>query len=139
VRVVIDTNVMVSALFSVSSLPGHLIEFWRNGRFDVLISAEQLDELMRVTRYPKVRERLASALAGRLINELRDLAIMVTNLPTVSVSPDPNDNFLLAVAVAGAADFLVTGDKADVLSLKTYEHTKILSVREFLTLHKRLP
>jgi putative PIN family toxin of toxin-antitoxin system len=139
VRVVIDTNVMVSALFSVSSLPGHLIELWRNGRFDVLISAEQLDELMRVTRYPKVRERLAPALAGRLINELRDLAIMVTNLPAVSVSSDPSDNFLLAVAAAGGADFLVTGDKAHVLSLKAYERTKILSVREFLTLHKKLP
>jgi len=64
---------------------------------------------------------------------------MVTNLPAVSVSPDPGDNFLLAVAAAGAADFLVTGDKAHVLSLKSYERTKILSVREFLTLHKRLP
>jgi putative PIN family toxin of toxin-antitoxin system len=139
VRVVVDTNVMVSALFLASSLPARLIELWRIGRFDVLISAEQLDELMRVTRYLKVRERLTPALAGRLINELRDLAIMVTNLPTVSVSPDPSDNFLLAVAAAGAADFLVTGDKAHVLSLKAYQRTKILSVREFLTLHKSLP
>src|ERR1700733_12693756 len=104
-RVVIDTNVMISALFSASSLPGHLIELWRDGRFDVLISAEQLDELMRVTRYPKVRERLTPAFAGRLINELRDLAIQVTNFPAVSVSPDPGDNFLLAVAAAGGADF----------------------------------
>jgi putative PIN family toxin of toxin-antitoxin system len=139
VRLVIDTNVMVSALFLEASLPGHLIELWRDGRFDLLMSDEQLDELMRVTRYPKIRERLTPALAGRLINELRDLAVMVRNFPMVSVSPDPNDNFLLAVAAAGAADFLITGDKAHLLSLKNHERTRILSVREFLTLHKKLP
>jgi uncharacterized protein len=45
------------------------------GRFDLLTSSDQLDELMRVTRYPKIRERLAPALAGRLINEIRDLTV----------------------------------------------------------------
>jgi len=50
------------------------------GRFDLLTSAEQLDELLRVTRYPKIRERLTPALAGRLINELREIAAVVKNL-----------------------------------------------------------
>ncbi|MGH7173886.1 MAG: putative toxin-antitoxin system toxin component, PIN family, partial [Gemmataceae bacterium] len=81
------------------------------GRFDLLISAEQLDELRRVTRYTKLRERLSPALAGRLTNELRSRAEMVPNLPTTAVSPDPGDDYLLATAAAGHADFLVTGDK----------------------------
>jgi predicted nucleic acid-binding protein len=50
VRLVIDTNILVSALFSSNSLPAHLIVLWREGRFDLLTSADQLDELMRVTR-----------------------------------------------------------------------------------------
>ena len=83
--------------------------------------------------------RLAPALAGRLINELRDIAIVLTNLPTVSVCQDPHDNYLLAIAVAGAADFLVTGDKRDLLGLKLHEGTKIVTVRDFLTMHRRLP
>lgn len=91
-RLVIDTNVLVSALLTGTSLPAHLIVMWREGRFDLLTSAEQLDELMRVTRYPKIRERLAPALAGRLINELRDIAVVVKNLPTVAVCADPYDN-----------------------------------------------
>jgi uncharacterized protein len=81
VRLVIDTNILISALLAGTSLPAHLITLWREGWFDLLTSAEQLDELMRVTRYPKIRERLTPALAGRLINELRDIAVVVKDLP----------------------------------------------------------
>jgi uncharacterized protein len=81
VRLVIDTNILISALLAGTSLPAHLITLWREGWFDLLTSAEQLDELMRVTRYPKIRERLTPALTGRLINELRDIAVVVKDLP----------------------------------------------------------
>lgn len=138
-RLVIDTNILVSALLVGTSLPAHLIMLWREGRFDLLTSAEQLDELMRVTRYPKIRERLAPALAGRLINELREVAVVVKNLPTVTVCADPYDNYLLAMAAAGAADFLVTGDKRDLLGLKLHQGIRIVTVRDFLILNKRLP
>ena len=138
-RLVIDTNVLVSALLSGTSLPAHLIVLWREGRFDLLTSAEQLDELMRVTRYPKIRERLSPAVAGRLINELRDIATVIGRLPVITASSDPDDNYLLAMALAGSADFLVTGDKRDLLALKLYEGTRIMTVREFLVLHRRLP
>jgi uncharacterized protein len=139
VRLVVDTNILLSALLVEASLSAHLIVLWRQGRFDLLSSAEQLDELMRVTRYPKIRERLAPALAGRLINELRDISVVLKNLPTVTVCQDPHDDYLLAMAVAGAADFLVTGDKRDLLGLKLHEGTKIVTVRDFLTLYRRLP
>jgi putative PIN family toxin of toxin-antitoxin system len=139
VRLVIDTNVLISALLAGTSLPAHLIVLWREGWFDLLTSADQLDEMTRVTRYPKIRERLAPALAGRLINELRDTAVVLSALPKITVSPDPDDNYLLAMAGVGSADFLVTGDKNDLLRLKLYEGTKILTVREFLTSNRRLP
>jgi len=139
VRLVVDTNILISALLVEASLSAHLIVLWRQGLFDLLTSAEQLDELMRVTRYPKIRERLTPALAGRLINELRNIAVLLKNLPTVTVCQDPHDDYLLAMAAAGAADFLVTGDKRDLLGLKLHEGTKIVSVRDFLTLHRRLP
>jgi putative PIN family toxin of toxin-antitoxin system len=139
VRLVIDTNILISALLAGTSLPAHLIVLWREGRFDLLTSAEQLDELMRVTRYPKIRERLAPALAGRLINEIRDLAVLLTELPVVTASPDPHDNYLLAMAASGSADFLVTGDKRDLLALRLFEGTKIITVRDFLVLHRRMP
>jgi hypothetical protein len=79
---VVDTNVLISALLIRTSLPAHLIVLWREGCFDLLSSPEQLNELTRVTRYPKLRERLSPRLAGRLINELRELAVVVTNCRT---------------------------------------------------------
>lgn len=138
-RVVVDTNVIVSALLIPASLPADLITLWRVGVFELLTADEQLDELMRVTRYPKIRERLPSVLAGRLINQLRELTITVTNLPVVTACTDPYDDYLLATALAGAADFLVTGDKADLLSMGRFEGTKIATVREFLAINGRLP
>ena len=138
-RLVVDTNILISALLAGTSLPAQLILLWREGRFDLLTSAAQLDELRRVTRYPKIRERLAPALAGRLINDIRDLAVLLPALPVVTASPDPDDNYLLAMAAAGSADFLVTGDKRDLLALRLFEGTRILTVRDFLVLHRRMP
>lgn len=138
-RLVIDTNVLVSALLATTSLPAHLVLLWRESHFDLLTSAEQFDEVKRVMRYPKIRDRLTPSLAGRLINELRDLATVITDIPAVTASADPDDDYLLALVVAGAADFLVTGDKHDLLKLGIYQGTKIITVRDFLMLMGRLP
>jgi len=95
--------------------------------------------MRRVTRYPKIRDRLSPPLAGRLINELRDVAIVLDDLPTVAVSPDPSDDYLLAMCVLGAADFLVTGDKRHLLHLGLFKGTRIVTVRDFLKSQGRLP
>lgn len=138
-RLVVDTNVLVSALLAGASLPAHLVALWRAGRFDLLTSAQQLDEIARVTRYPRIRARLSPALAGRLVNDVRELAVMLDRLPRVDTSPDPNDNYLLAMAFAGEADFLVTGDKRDLLSLSRFHNSRIVTVRTLLTLMRMLP
>lgn len=87
---------------------------------------------MLVTRYPKIRERISPSLAGRMINELRDLSVMVDHLPIVDISPDPYDNYILSIASGGGADYLVTGDKRDLLHIKKYDGTVIVSVSDFL-------
>ena len=101
-RVVVDTNVLVSALLAPASAPAALVELWRRGCFTLLTARMQLDEFARVTRYPKLRARLTPALAGRLVTDLRDLAEDVGPLPRVERSADPYDDFLLAIAEAGA-------------------------------------
>ena len=57
---------------------------------------------------------------------------MVTNLPDVTVCRDPWDNYLLATIEAGNADILITGDKADLLSLDRHAGANIMTVRQFL-------
>jgi hypothetical protein len=84
---------------------------WRDRLFTLVTSDEQLEEFRRVTRYPRIRARIEPSAAGTLHNELQ-------NLPPVDVSPDPWDNYLLSMVQVGKADFLVTADKRDVLSLK---------------------
>jgi hypothetical protein len=119
-RLVIDTNVLLSALLSAASPTSALLTAWRRGRFHLLIAEEQIEELRRATRYPKIRERLRPALAGELVNELRELAVMVSPLPCEDASPDPLDNFMLAIAQGGMADYLVSGDRRGLLILGSF-------------------
>lgn len=86
-----------------------------------------------MTRRPGVQELIVAAEAGRMINDLRLLARMLGPLPHVDVSPDPLDNFLLAMAQAGDADLLVTGDKRGLLQLMQYGRTRIVTARTALT------
>jgi uncharacterized protein len=133
VRLVLDTNILISGLLSPSGAPGQLIDRMESDNSLVLVTAEeQLSELLRVARYPKLRSRLNPGEVDELIVTLRDVAVMVGSLPEVQVSPDPDDNFLLAIAQAGRADWLVTGDKRDLLSLGMHARTQILTARQAL-------
>jgi uncharacterized protein len=132
-RVVLDSNLIISALINGAGIPASVLEAWRRGRFALVLSQEQLEELRRVTRCERLRPLITAAAAGVLLNELRAHALMLSDLPQVDRSPDPADNFLLAMAQAGEADALVTGDKHDLLILGTFQRTRILTARQFLT------
>ena len=131
-RVVLDTNVLVSALLGTGSPPAQLLALWPRGRYQLLTADLQLEELRRVTRYPQIRKRLRPAQAGELVNALYELAQRVEPLPAVTASPDPADNVLLAIAQAGSADYLVSGDKRHLLALKRHGKTQIVTVHTLL-------
>ena len=76
-RLVIDTNVLLSALLSSASPPAQIVALWRSRKFELLTATEQLDKISRVTRYPMIRARLPAPLAGRLMNRLRNLAVVL--------------------------------------------------------------
>jgi uncharacterized protein len=130
-RVVLDTNVLISALVQSEGLSAELIEAWRDSAFDLLCCDELLDEFRRVTRLGKFAGLFSNSFAGRFANDLRKAAIWIEPLPTVDRSSDPWDNFLLALSEAGNAHYLVTGDKAGLLALRKHRETRIVSVRQF--------
>ena len=132
-RLILDNNILVAALITRGTPPDKLYEAWRDGRFTLLTSELQIEEIRRVTRREGIRFRIHQAEAGRLVNDLRRLATRIENLPTLDVSPDPYDNFLLAMAQAGQTDLLVAGDK-DLLSLSSHQGSRILTAREALGL-----
>ena len=133
-RVVLDTNILISALMIRLGSPAAIYRAWQEGRFTLLTCAEHLDELRATLRKPAVAERIRPYKAGGLVNELKKLADAVEALPRVRRSPDPTDDFLLALSEAGRADYLVTGDKSGLLALKQHKGTRIVSARAFAAL-----
>jgi putative PIN family toxin of toxin-antitoxin system len=131
-RVVLDTNVLISALLVGKSTSAQLVTAWRRGVFELLTCELQLEEIRAVTRRDAVRALIRPALAGEMINQLRDMAVWIETLPRVDRSPDPFDNFLLAMAEGGGANVLVSGDKRGVLMLKSHGACRIVTVREFV-------
>ncbi len=133
-RVILDTNILIAALITRGSPPNSLYEAWRDGRFTLIISAPQVEEFQRVTRRDAVRALIHPAEAGRMLNDIRRLATTITELPEVDVSPDPYDNFLLAMAQASQATLLVSGDKRGLLALGMHHGTRIVTARQAVDL-----
>jgi uncharacterized protein len=133
-RVVLDTNILISALMVQAGNPSVIYSCWREGNFTLLTCAEHLDELRATLRKPAIAERIKPHKAGRLVNQVKKLAEDIAPLPRVRRSPDPTDDFLLALSEAGQADYLVTGDKSGLLALEHHKGTKIVSARAFAAL-----
>ena len=133
-RAVIDTNIIVSALLAPAGKPAAIIRLWLDGKFTLLTCAAHLDELRSTLEKPRVSERIKPHKAGRLVNQVRKLAEDVDPLPRVERSPDPTDDFLLAMSEGGKANYLVTGDKSGLLALDRHKATRIVSAREFAAL-----
>jgi uncharacterized protein len=132
-RIIIDTNILLSAPINPHGLPAQLIDAWRGARYQLITSQDQLLELGEVARRPALRKYIVPAHVGRFMNDLRELAEVIVRLPHVDRSPEPGDNFLLAMAAASNAQYLVSGDKRDVLALKSHGPTHIVTTRQMLS------
>lgn len=136
-RLVLDTNTVVSGLFWGGS-PGQLQDAARAGKVDLYTSPALLGELARVLRRGKFSTRLRrlSASVDELIEGYGELAQFVR---PAAISPvvfaDPEDDHVLACALAAKADLIVSGD-SHLLDLKTYQGIPILKAAEALA---RLP
>ena len=128
--VVLDTNVLLSALHTDAGPPALILDAWRAGRFQLVTSVEQINEFKRAADYPKLRAVLPRAAVGRVVNRLRTADVLLERLRRAGDSPDPGDEFLLAMALAASADFLVTGDRL-LLTLRRIAVTRIVSPRRF--------
>jgi len=125
-RVVIDSNILFSALISSRGFPDTIYRAWRAARFELVTSRHQLEELRRASRYPRLQAVLQPARVGTMINNLQR-ALVLEKLALTQECADPDDAFLLAMAVQGQADYLVTGDKrAGLLQRGHIERTRIV-------------
>jgi putative PIN family toxin of toxin-antitoxin system len=137
VRLVLDTNTVVSGLFW-GGAPGQLQDAARARRVELYSSPALLGELARVLRRRKFSTRMAgiSASIEELIEGYGQLARLVSPAAIAPVvHADPDDDEVLACALAAKADLIVSGD-SHLLNLKTYQGIPIMPAAEAV---KRLP
>lgn len=135
-RVVLDPNVIISALLSPDGAPARVLLAWRDGAFELIVSSQLLSELARALSYPKLRDRVASHDAATLVDWLARFATLASDTgPPPVRSADKADDYMLALAASNDA-FLVSGDK-HLLALAA--KLPIFSPARFLGLIERRP
>jgi len=125
-RIILDTNVLLSALLSPLGAPAKLLDAWERKAFTLVASDVLIAEFSEVAARPFFRARLRASAAELLAADLRDFSFYCRDLPSGPIAPDPKDSYLLALAEASQAEFLVTGDK-ELLSVKRHKSTRIIT------------
>lgn len=133
-KAVLDTNILISSLISKKSSPYLLYQGWWQKLFILVTSQEQLQELERVLQYPKLHKFIAKDEGLTMLNSLYDFALIAPEIPEVNYSPDQDDNLIIATAIAGKANFIVTGDKQDLLKLKLVQDISIVTASDAVSL-----
>ncbi|MFQ5580829.1 MAG: putative toxin-antitoxin system toxin component, PIN family [Nitrospiria bacterium] len=118
-KIVLDANVFLSGLILPESVPGNILQAWREARFDLVLSEAMLEEIGRVLSYPKIRKRLKwnDQQIERFLLLLKFKSLIVD--PAIQQFKDLRDQAdapILAALVESQAEALVTGDK-DLLVL----------------------
>lgn len=129
-RVVIDTNVFISALLGSRNCK-EIRDKFAEGKFDIIISEEMFDELLSVIREPKFENLMKDEDIKELIELLEKDTLWVTPEEKVFVCRDIEDNIILECAFAGKPDFIVTGDK-DLLSIGKFKNISLISPHQFV-------
>ena len=129
-RAVVDVNVLISGVLSAKGSSAEILRASRDGQFELDVSELLLAELRRTLAYPRIRKRVPPEKAAAFADWVRDHGILAedpASAPPVG-SRDPDDDYLLAIAISSRA-YLVTGDK-DLLVLSDLP---ILTPAQFAT------
>ena len=130
IRVVLDTNVLISALLFKGEL-SRIVGLWQKGKITPVISKETFDELRTVLEYPKFslsRVEIKSMIAHEI---LPFFEVINVNEHVKGACRDPGDDKFISCAISGSADCIVTGDK-DLFDLKKYHSIKIIHASDFI-------
>ena len=134
-RVILDTNILLSALLSPLGAPAKLLDAWERKVFTLVVCDALIAELRNVASRPFFRARLRASTVELLAAGLQSFSLYCKNVPPGPVAPDPKDSYLLALAEASQAEFLVTGDK-ELVSVRRHKDTRILAPAAMIALLK---
>ena len=131
-RVVLDTNILISALITKGTPPDSLYQAWLRGDIELVTSTAQLTEIDNVLSRPRLQKYVDADEASVIVQDMGTRALVLDEIPVVNLSPDPKDNPILATAIAGKADLIISGDKKHILSLEHVEGIPVVTAREAL-------
>ena len=128
-RIILDTNVFISGIF-FSGPPDTILEAWRDGSIQLVISPEIFQE------YQRVAEELSEKYAGIDISDILDLLLVKAEMIeavklTERVSADSDDDKFVACAIASSSEIVVSGDK-HLLDISPYRNVTVLKPRQFV-------
>ena len=129
-RVVLDTSILISALITRGTPPDRLYRAWRRGDIELVTSNAQIAAVAAVLARPRIRRLVDADQASAILECIATRALVLDSLPVLHVSPDPSDNPILAAAIAGRADLIVSGDKKHVLMPGEVEGIAVVTARE---------
>lgn len=130
VRIVFDTNILIGALITRDTPPDALYRAWLRGAFEVVTSRAQLAGLATVLARPRLQRFIDPDEAAVIVEHLETRATVLRDPPPVTLSTDPADNDILAAAIAGEVDLIVSGDREHMLSLGKAEGIPVVTPRE---------
>lgn len=139
IRAVFDTNVFISALFNPKRPPAQVLELALQGKIRLIVSPQLVEEIERVLTYPKVKKLLKKrqTTTGEVVEAIAKIlkvAVLTPGDLTIEAVPDdPADDMVLACALEGKADFIISGDH-QLLDLENYQGIKIVNPARFLDL-----
>ena len=116
-RVVLDTNILVSALITKGTPPDQLYQAWLRSEVELVTSTAQIDEVTDVLARPGLRRYVDPNEAAQMVAAIHQRATVLGDVPITKRSPDPKDDPILAAALAGKAELIVSGDKRGMLDL----------------------
>lgn len=129
IKIVVDTNLWISFLMSLPT-ERRLKRLLLSGKIVFLFSRTLFNELETTAKRCKFRRYFEASHVDDLLQMLIEIVEIVDVHSAVGICRDPKDNFLLALAKDGSADYLITGD-SDLLTLETLEKTKIVTLSAF--------
>ena len=133
-RIVVDTNILVSAYLTPKGKAAQILEQWRHHRFDLIISEPLLAEYERVLRYDHIQSLhlMSNDEISTVIDDFREFAFVVKPTQKISViKDDPDDNKFLECVIAGSASYITSGD-THLLQIGQYKNIQILTTTLFL-------
>ena len=139
IRAVLDTNVWVSAILTPGNPPAKILEFALIGKIRLIISPGIIREIGQVLQYPKVKKALNKQLITSqevddvILKLLKAAVITPGEILAEGVSDDPADDMIIACALEGRADFIISGDH-HLTDLINYQGIKIVAPSTFLAL-----